>query len=372
MKELSLHNWRRTSKSVGFIVTILAIFNLHCTQDINFAGSKLTNAQRDESVLTAADLNLSTTVNVSLNVTKASILAAVTGAPDGAFLSLNSVSLPPTGDQWTDAGDHFAFLSAKVESVSLQYVVSDSVGDQAQGTINLKVVPSGNATGSYYACANGKLYQLSMVDQSVLSITPTTYLGAEIDFNDLAINATGDMYGKDKAQNGIYKVNVLTGVATQIIATVPNSTGELAGLTFISSSQLATFQSDGTILAFDINSLQTSTFEKTDYTMVGGDMKALPDGYIYWTVANASSKNCVFSTKGTQTLIRLNPTSGAAMEIGCLDQPSIYGLGFAHGNVYGFTGSGSILQINTATAHATVVGTSSYEFWGAASNPALW
>ncbi len=323
------------------------------------------------NVLTANALTYVVTVGVALNIAKSDIYQSVK-IPSGDTLVQVSVSQPTDGSTLTDAGQNYVFEAMSVGARVLNYTVVDKTGVSTGSQLTVTVVPSGSAIASFYACGNGQLFELSANNQSVLSTVNTTYLGKKIEFNDMAIGSNGTIYAKDLS-NGIYQLNAVTGVATQIVAVFPGSIGYLEGMTFLPNGNLATVQSDGSILEMNLTTLQGSVFVKSSYTMLGGDLKYLPDGFAYWTVANSSSQLCQnYTGAGTQTLVQINPRSGQMTEIGCLDQANIFGLGFAHGIIYGFTGTGNVLQIDTSTAKTTVITAPGFQFWGAASNPILW
>lgn len=318
----------------------------------------------------AAALNYGALVGVPLNIPKAEILKAVT-LPPGTSLGSISVAQPPSGTL-SNNGDHFTFLASALGNVSFPYTVTDSTGAQASNLITVKVLNPGYATSSFYACGNGRLYVLSSDNGSLQDSMDTTYLGNQIFFNDLTIDANGEMYAKD-LNNGIYKLDATTGVATQVMPPIPNSNGQLSGLTLLPNGNLATVKQDGTVISINIKTRQVSTVVTSNYTMYGGDLKALPDNYIYWTVSNSSSQKCrLYLGAGNQTLVRIDVTTGAVMEVGCLDQPDIFGVGFARGTIYGFTGTGKVVQVNIKTAKTTVLSSPGYQFWGASSNPLLW
>lgn len=360
----------RKIDALRMITLVSAAAMIGCGQQTNFDTSN--QATSNNLRLQSHGLTYATTVNIPVNIAKSDILAAVT-APSGDSLTLVSVSQPPSGATLTDNGTQFSFVAPAAGTITLHYIVSDSNNLQTTSNIVVTVVPSGNAVASYYAVAGGNLYELSANNQQILSTVPTTYQGQSITFDDLAINSAGEMYAKDYSNNGIYRVNVATGVSTQIVSTVPNSSGYLEGLTFLPDGTLATVQTDGTILSFNISTLQTVVYLSTNYSMAGGDIKALPDGNIYWTVANGSTSLCAsYSGVGTQTLVRINPGTKGITEVGCLGQPNIYGLGFAHNTVYGFTNAGQVVTISTTNAQTTVVANPGFQFWGAGSNPLLW
>lgn len=369
------------------LLYLLAAGLAACTK-ANFNGPA-SGVNTQTVTIVGSSLNYSTPEGVPLQIPKSDIAAAVTKPTNDSIADI-SISQSNGSSQLVDEGDHYSFVSANVGSVRFSYLATDINHLTANSSITIQVLavvaptptpvqptpaptPPGNATAYYYAVGNSQLYELSADNQSIHNTVTTTYLGRPIALNDLAINQNGEVYAKDLNGNGIYRLNAVTGVATLVVQTIPNSNGPLLGLSFFPDGTLVTVQLDGTVLSFKLNTMKTSQLIKTAYFMLGGDIKLLPDGNAYWTVSNGTSQLCQDSNgPGTQALVQLNPVTGKIKEIGCLDQPSIFGLGFAHGVVYGFTGDGNVVTINTANAKTTIVAAPGFAFWGAASNPALW
>ena len=91
-----------------------------------------------------------------------------------------------------------------------------------------------------------------------------------------------------------------------------------------------------------------------------GDIIALPDGYLYWSVT------------GGDALVRIDPVSGGLTLIGNVGAPGIFGLAWAYGTLYGFTNDGNFLEIDPATAQVVSTAAIGATYWGAATNPVLW
>ena len=69
-------------------------------------------------------------------------------------------------------------------------------------------------------------------------------------------------------------------------------------------------------------------------------------------------------------LIRINPQTGEGVLIGSTGYVGIYGLTFAWGYMFGFTGQGQLIEIDPDTGAATLLNTfSGRVFYGAASSP---
>jgi hypothetical protein len=320
---------------------------------------------------------------VPLSISQASILAA----NSGQSLSMGSVGTPTNGGQLTTNGSSYSFVSNTLGNSVFSYTISDSTGASASSTITVHVLAAGSVTGAFYGTDDaGDIYEFDSTGAFQLALT-TTYNGSSLGFDDLAIDATGTLYGKSSTGTGeaLYTVNGNTGVATLVLSSlIPSMPHPLCGLSFLPDGRIVTGVSmdlsssnegcDGptTLVAVNLTTSAVTTLvpQSQGYSMNGGDVKYLPNGNLYWTVANGPGSLCGGS--GNQDIVTVNPSSGAVAEIGCLSQSNVFGLGFAFGELYGFSGNGNLDQINILTAKVALVKATGDSFAGGASNPALW
>jgi hypothetical protein len=88
----------------------------------------------------------------------------------------------------------------------------------------------------------------------------------------------------------------------------------------------------------------------------------------YQTYATVRCGDMGYSTPGCESdiLVRVDPQTGLAEEIGATGFQSVLGLGFWGDEVYGFTGNGQYLTIDTGSGQGTLVTLHPGEiFWGA-------
>jgi len=338
------------------------------------------------TTLAANDIKLATTIGTTLTFTAADILAA-NSAPAGQTLTLASVGEPSDSSQLSRTADTFSLVPAAVGSSRLSYSITDTKGDTASATITISVLNSGSVTGYFYACNKAsQIFVINPIMDTIQSFLTSTFNGKNIVFNDLAIDSSGLLYGKDYSNN-IYTVDATTGNATLTLSQVMDPTVYSAfGLTILPSGDWVTARQNVRTNAFAVIQISAKTKaitelvpESAGYNMnagagnVGGDIKALPDGYLYWTVSNSSSKLCAQSNgSGNQAIVRIDPVTKLTSEISCLNQANIYGLGYAQKSLFGFSGNGALIQINLANGTATTMSQTNQSFIGATSNPTLW
>ena len=70
---------------------------------------------------------------------------------------------------------------------------------------------------------------------------------------------------------------------------------------------------------------------------------------------------------GTVVLAQIDRSSGAAMVIGAVGLGTLYGLAFGCCRLYGATSAGEVVDVNVASAAATVIGRNGLVQWGLAS-----
>ncbi|MFH2007223.1 MAG: hypothetical protein ABI333_11600 [bacterium] len=68
---------------------------------------------------------------------------------------------------------------------------------------------------------------------------------------------------------------------------------------------------------------------------------------------------------GSDVLVQINPSNGAATVIGETGFQDIWGLAYWGGQVFGFTDGGQFLTIDITTGQGTLVESTGYQFWGA-------
>jgi hypothetical protein len=169
---------------------------------------------------------------------------------------------------------------------------------------------------------------------------------------DIAIDLAGVMFGG--SFDALYRVNPTTAECTF----VGSLSDQMTGLTFVSDGRLV---GAGEGVSF----VDTRTGDLTRLVAPGeyytsGDIIGLPDGMLYWTVS------------GGDDLIQVDPADGTTRRRGSVGVTGVYGLGYAYGDLFGFTSDGEVIVIDEATGRAGSSDTLPGRWWGATTNPVLW
>jgi len=190
--------------------------------------------------------------------------------------------------------------------------------------------------------------------QQADSIGVYSLQGKALDYmTDIAIDPTGRMYGT--SFSALYRIDPLTAEATWV-ATLPDVW--LDSLTFLPDGRLVA-AGEGEVWLMDIETGELQSLSHSDYTSAG-DIVGLPDGLLYWSV------------REDNRLVVVDPKSGVAQPLDPTDYYGVYGLGYANGDLWGFSSKGHALVYDTTTGSVTESYPLSGDWWGATTNPGLW
>lgn len=183
--------------------------------------------------------------------------------------------------------------------------------------------------------------------------------GPITDMADIAIDLDGRMFG-GTVEQVVYAIDPSTGFCRRRF----EFDDRLNGLTFLSDGTL--------VVAGERVSLIDPGSGRMIREMVGaeryetsGDIVGLPDGKLYWTVRGERNGN-------GDRVIRIDPETGRAEELGVTNVQRIYGLGYADGILYGFSSDGVVVHIDATTGVVIRERSLSARWWGATTNPVLW
>jgi hypothetical protein len=173
---------------------------------------------------------------------------------------------------------------------------------------------------------------------------------------DIAINLAGEMYGI--CDDRIVRIDP-TDASFNKVVDLPSRLATAVGLTFLSDGKLVVSQDR--VETYDlVTDTWTTVVDGGDFT-TSGDIIALPDGFLYWTVV------------GGDELVRIDPATGRTSSVGKLGVSQVWGLGYASGELYGFDSNGTIFVIDTTNGKATTAkSTRAGGFYGATTNPVTW
>src|SRR5690554_169720 len=207
---------------------------------------------------------------------------------------------------------------------------------------------------SFYAHSPQKLYRVDPFKKT------TTYVTDVPSLTDIDTHPDGTLYGI--TFNDLYRFEEPTNTWQRIGAL--NATGTPNGLAI--NNEGVTFLTSGSTV-FTVN---LSTGRATRLGSIGssltssGDCVVNKDNSLYMT----SPTPGIMSQ--TDSLVLINPLGQGTQIGGNLGFSDIYGLTAAWGRVFGLSGSGELIEINTGFGTATLIHRfNGIEWYGAASTP---
>lgn len=169
---------------------------------------------------------------------------------------------------------------------------------------------------------------------------------------DIAIDLNGIMYGG--SYTTLYNINPTTAECT-FVAYLDD---EMTGLTFVSDGRLV---GAGSAVSFvDTRTGALSPLVPAGEYYTSGDIVGLPDGMLYWSVT------------GGDQLVQIDPDSGVTRRRGSIGVTGVFGLGYAYGELLGFTSAGRVIVMDDVNGRPSENEALSGTWWGATTNPVLW
>ena len=213
------------------------------------------------------------------------------------------------------------------------------------------------ALGSVYANTSDTLYE---VEPSTGELTEVGqfHQGSQVVeyFVDIAIDLAGHMYGG--TFDALYRIDPETAEVTKLCDT----DFDMTALTFTSMGDLIAGGED-TITRIDLGSCAPTPIVENSPYSTSGDIVGLPDGYLYWTV---------WGDGDGDELVRVDPNNGSAAWMGTIGHEKLFGVGYHAAQLYGFSSSGSIVEISPSNAGGDLVCQTNEGWWGATTNPVVW
>jgi len=210
------------------------------------------------------------------------------------------------------------------------------------------------ATEEIYVNTGSELYSLNPTTLSLTFVGEFKSGQQKIEnMTDIAVNSSGKMFGT--TQDSLYQI-IPTTADTLFIRTLDK---EYMGLTALDDNTLVAAGSSLDIISIYGN--DTNTIIPSGTFETSGDIVALPDGLLYWSIKGEKGDQIVAVDR-----------YGSIDHWGTLDTEGLYGLGYANDELFGFTKDNSVVVINPDE----IVVKDEYElqgsWWGAATNPLLW
>jgi ligand-binding sensor domain-containing protein len=175
-------------------------------------------------------------------------------------------------------------------------------------------------------------------------------------FVDIAIDQDGRMYG------GTYEALYRIDPTTAEVIYLCDAGHEMTAMAFSSDGELFV-GGQGSIHVMDVKTCSTHSLVDSTYYETSGDLVGLPDGYLYWTVRGDDNDE----------LVRVDPNNGSTAWVGEVHETRLYGLGYADGQLFGFSSRGKVVRISPIGASSSVmVDNDELSWWGATTNPVTW
>lgn len=204
-----------------------------------------------------------------------------------------------------------------------------------------------------YGHSSKQLFRLELTGQGARTV-PIGAFGAQI--TDIAMTDDGHLYGV--SFSNFYSVDPQTG-QTQLIGSM--GVNDVNGLASVGNRLLAS-STRGSFYYVNRGSGRATRAGAFGQGVVSsGDLSLGPGGVLYLTAPSGSRIG------GPDRLMRVDPVTGAATQVGNTGLNAIYGLAFTGGQrneLIGLTESGVIARINPQTGAATQLATTSTPFWG--------
>ncbi len=176
---------------------------------------------------------------------------------------------------------------------------------------------------------------------------------------DIAIDLDGRMFG-GTSERKIVQIDPSNGFCTERFT----FDDTLHGMTFVSDGRLVVAGERVTIVDVDSGRALSELSGARRYE-TSGDVVGLPDGMLYWTVRNSTPED-------GDGVVRLDPNTGRTTWLGAARISKLYGLGYANGELLGFSDEGMVVRLDATTGRVLDVSTLEGRWWGATTNPVRW
>lgn len=217
--------------------------------------------------------------------------------------------------------------------------------------------------------------------QTLYSYDPATNTTARIgdfflatgqleDMVDIAIDSEGRLFGGTRQagsqadSNRIYQIDPQT-AECRYRFTYDDT---LHGLTFLPDGRLV-IAGERVSVVDPISGQQLLEFPSANAYETSGDIVGLPDGLLYWTVRGQRRMDGTYDSDG---VVRIDPATGNLSWLGNAAVSRIYGLGYANGQLFGFSSSGIVVTIEPINGAVIRQAPLAGRWFGATTNPVVW
>jgi outer membrane protein assembly factor BamB len=174
------------------------------------------------------------------------------------------------------------------------------------------------------------------------------------DMVDIAIDSEGALYGA--IGTTLYRIDAEDARCEADRSLSTSGTG----LTFAGDGRLVV--AGGALVAVDLGTGVEEELVADGTWATSGDVVGVPEGTLEWSVRG----------DGGDTWVSVDPSLGVATERGAVGASSLWGVAYAEGTVFAFSGDGYVYTVDPATGAGTFVVDAALSFYGAATNPVTW
>ncbi|MEQ9498691.1 MAG: PQQ-binding-like beta-propeller repeat protein [Deltaproteobacteria bacterium] len=190
------------------------------------------------------------------------------------------------------------------------------------------------------------------------------------DMVDIAIDSEGRLFGGTRQAgsqadaNRIYQIDPETAECRYRFS----YDDTLHGLTFLPDGRLV-IAGERVSVVDPISGAQLVEFPAANAYQTSGDIVGLPDGNLYWTVRGERRMDGSYEN---DSVVRIDPSTGNISWLGEAAVTRIYGLGYANGQLFGFSSMGVVVTIQPENGVVVRQAPLAGRWFGATTNPVLW
>ncbi len=218
-----------------------------------------------------------------------------------------------------------------------------------------------------YAHADHILYKIDLQQKTLVEVgpfnAPQVTSGshtAEDTITDLAVAPDGTIYVN--SGTALYTADPNDGHVTMVGA-LGTCGNYVVALSFTLDGTLTAGDYSGDFCKIDITTTPPTTTKLGTLGQsmaLAGDIVAVDDGSTTGAMYGTAVNTTMSATDNNNILVKLDPTTGAVLQqIGSTGFPTLFGVAYAGGQVFGFThdGTGRVVTIDPTTGVGTLFGT---------------
>ncbi len=227
--------------------------------------------------------------------------------------------------------------------------------------------PMSGDSYTVYAHADHILYKIDLSTKTLVEVGPfnapqvtSGHTTAEDTITDLAVAPDGTIYVN--SGTALYTADPNDGHVTTVGAL--GTCGEfVVALSFTIDGTLTAGDFSGDFCKIDLTTTPPTVTKLGTLGMnlaLAGDIVAVDDGSATGAMYGTAVDTTMSATDNNNILVKLNPATGAVLQkIGSTGFPTLFGVAFAQGQVFGFThdGTGRVITIDPTTGVGTLFGT---------------